>query len=113
MVVCCTLLRKYIFLYRIRFLREAQIMLNIKHSNIICVYGVCIGKDPLMIVMELAEGGSLFDRLKKQRGVVPAPHEENENYAYEICAGMAYLEEKPVCLIHADLLIMVLKLLFR
>uniref|UniRef100_A0A914DS02 Tyrosine-protein kinase n=1 Tax=Acrobeloides nanus TaxID=290746 RepID=A0A914DS02_9BILA len=87
--------------HRIRFLREAQIMLNIKHSNIICVYGVCIGKDPLMIVMELAEGGSLFDRLKKQRGVVPAPHEENENYAYEICAGMAYLEEKPV--VHRDL----------
>lgn len=73
-------------------------MLDMKHPNIIRVHGVCIGKDPLMIIMELASGGSLLSHLRKRKNEIKpllTPMDESEDYVYEICSGMAYLEEKP------------------
>ncbi|KHN72880.1 Upstream-binding protein 1 [Toxocara canis] len=41
---------------RIRFLRESNQMLGLKHKNVIRLYGVSIQKDPVMIVSEYAPG---------------------------------------------------------
>ncbi|VDK47923.1 unnamed protein product [Gongylonema pulchrum] len=49
---------------RAKFLREANLMLKLSHPNIIKLYGVATSKDPLMIVMELASGGSLLQRIQ-------------------------------------------------
>lgn len=51
-------------LERIKFLREANLMLKLSHPNIIKFYGVATLKDPLMIVMEFASGGSLLARVQ-------------------------------------------------
>lgn len=49
---------------RIKFLREANLMLKLNHPNIIKFYGVATLKDPIMIVMEFASGGSLLARVQ-------------------------------------------------
>lgn len=49
---------------RIKFLREANLMLKLNHPNIIKFYGVATAKDPIMIVMELASGGTLLMRVQ-------------------------------------------------
>uniref|UniRef100_A0A183G0F1 non-specific protein-tyrosine kinase n=1 Tax=Heligmosomoides polygyrus TaxID=6339 RepID=A0A183G0F1_HELPZ len=49
---------------RIQFLQEANIMREFRHENVIRLHGVCTSKEPIMIVMELAAGGSLLSKLK-------------------------------------------------
>ncbi|PIO55530.1 hypothetical protein TELCIR_23082, partial [Teladorsagia circumcincta] len=49
---------------RIQFLQEANIMREFKHENVIRLHGVCTSKEPIMIVMELAAGGSLLSKVK-------------------------------------------------
>ncbi|GMR41544.1 hypothetical protein PMAYCL1PPCAC_11739, partial [Pristionchus mayeri] len=50
---------------RLTFLREANVMRTLKHPNIIRLHGVCAQRNPIMIVMEIATGGSLVDRIKE------------------------------------------------
>lgn len=38
------------------FLREANMMLKFSHKNVVQFYGVCMQKEPVMIVMEMAPG---------------------------------------------------------
>ncbi|VDD80259.1 unnamed protein product [Mesocestoides corti] len=45
---------------RLDFLKEASIMMRLSHENIITIYGVCENKR-LMMILELAELGSLLD----------------------------------------------------
>ncbi|KAL3110296.1 hypothetical protein niasHT_016076 [Heterodera trifolii] len=49
------------------FMNEARIMRQLRHPNVIQFYGVAVGQEPLMIVMELAADGSLTTYLKQQR----------------------------------------------
>ena len=44
------------------FLKEATLMMKLQHPHIITIYGVCENKR-LMMVLELAENGSLLDYL--------------------------------------------------
>ncbi|KAF7633899.1 Tyrosine-protein kinase [Meloidogyne graminicola] len=47
------------------FMNEARIMRKFKHPNVIQSYGVAVGREPLMIVMELATNGALKDYLQE------------------------------------------------
>ena len=40
-------------------MNEARIMRRFSHSNVIKFWGVAVGEEPLMIVMELATEGAL------------------------------------------------------
>ena len=40
-------------------MREARMMRNYHHSNVVRMFGVAIDEEPLLIVMELVRGGSL------------------------------------------------------
>lgn len=42
--------------FRIKFLREANLMMRLRHPNIVRLYGVVIYDDPILIVTEFAEG---------------------------------------------------------
>uniref|UniRef100_A0A915E8T8 Tyrosine-protein kinase n=1 Tax=Ditylenchus dipsaci TaxID=166011 RepID=A0A915E8T8_9BILA len=99
---------------RIVFLREANIMMRLKHKNVIRLYGVCVYEDPIWIVMECAKGylSSVFFTLQPthlRRQLVEettnsesAPDETLKiKFSKEICLGMAYLESFMV--IHRDL----------
>jgi len=82
---------------KIKFLREANVMMRLKHKNVIQLYGVCVYDDPIWIVLECAEGGDLLKRLQKSKTSTSL----KEKFSKEVCAGMAYLESFNV--IHRDL----------
>ncbi|KAE9421722.1 hypothetical protein Angca_007256, partial [Angiostrongylus cantonensis] len=84
---------------RIQFLQEANIMREFKHENVIRLLGVCTSKEPIMIVMELAPGGSLLSRLKDFKN--PPSTASKVNYVFGAARGMAYLQSKEI--IHRDI----------
>jgi len=49
------------------FLKEAKLMNNLKHKNILQVLGVCLDNEPIFIIMtmELMEGGDLLSFFKE------------------------------------------------
>ncbi|CAJ0960484.1 unnamed protein product, partial [Mesorhabditis belari] len=80
------------------FLHEANVMLSLRHRHVVQLFGVAALKDPIMIVMELAPGGSLLSRLRK----TPKMSDKTRiRYTIEILMGMAYLEQ--IEIIHRDL----------
>ncbi|KAK6754991.1 hypothetical protein RB195_013764 [Necator americanus] len=82
---------------RITFLREANVMLKLQHKHVVRLYGVATQKEPIMIVMELAAGGSLLDKVRKTKVDVT----RKRKYCYHAFCGMEYLESQQV--IHRDL----------
>ena len=68
-----------------RFEREAQLLASLNHSNIAQIYGLEQVEGATCIVMELVEGETLADRLK--RG--PMPFDEARDVARQIAEALA------------------------
>ncbi|XP_062503154.1 tyrosine-protein kinase Yes-like isoform X2 [Corticium candelabrum] len=92
---------------RTKFLREAAIMGQFHHCNIVALYGVVTVGRPLMIVIELMEKGDLRENLSQLRSEsnkkalpVDTPH-KLLLMAREVAAGMEYLSNKSF--VHRDL----------
>src|SRR5499433_3934637 len=81
----------------VRFQREAQILASLNHPNIAQIHGLEESDNTLCIVMELVEGETLQDRLK--RG--PIPFGEALAIARQIADGLEAAHEKGI--IHRDL----------
>jgi serine/threonine protein kinase len=45
------------------FRQEVRVLSRLQHDRIICLRGACLAPPHICIVEELAEGGSLYDRL--------------------------------------------------
>ncbi len=76
-----------------RFKREARVLASLNHPNIATIFGV----EDEALVMELIEGDTLGDRIK--RGAIPV--EESLRIAQEIAAALEYAHQHGV--IHRDL----------
>lgn len=80
------------------FFKEVQSMYLLDHPNLIRLYGVVLSQ-PMMMVTELAENGSLLDFLRKQCKCISLSL--IWNFTVQIATGMAYLELKRF--LHRDL----------
>lgn len=82
---------------------EVKQLSRVVHPNIIALYGVSIKDECVYIVMEYAEGGSLYNFLHgKTNAYYSAAHAMN--WALQCAEGVAYLHAmKPKPIIHRDL----------
>ncbi|KFB41323.1 AGAP003651-PA-like protein [Anopheles sinensis] len=82
-----------------KFLQEGRILKQYDHPNIVKLIGICVQKQPIMIVMELVAGGSLLMFLRKNTQTLG--QRQLMSMCRDAAAGMRYLESKNC--IHRDL----------
>ncbi|XP_037909627.1 tyrosine-protein kinase Fer isoform X2 [Hermetia illucens] len=82
-----------------KFLQEGRILKQYDHPNIVKLIGICVQKQPIMIVMELVPGGSLLNFLRKNANTFTS--KQLMGMCKDAAAGMRYLESKNC--IHRDL----------
>jgi serine/threonine protein kinase len=80
-----------------RFQREAKVLASLNHPNIAAIYGLEASDETNFLVLELVEGETLAERLR--RG--PIPVEESLKLALQIAEALEAAHEKGV--IHRDL----------
>jgi eukaryotic-like serine/threonine-protein kinase len=80
-----------------RFHREAKLLASLNHSNIAAIYGLEESGGTNFLVLELVEGETLADMIKKG----PIPVEESLKLALQIAEALEAAHEKGV--IHRDL----------
>ena len=80
------------FMNENQFLEAAELMKQLKHSNIIKIYGICRKEKPLCIIAEFMTVGNLQAYLRKVANVL----EQSQviDMGAQIASGMAYLESK-------------------
>lgn len=79
------------------FMKEARLMRDFDHPNVVRLYGVAATQEPLMLVMELASDGALDSYLKKHACTV----ETKLTMIVQAAWGIEYLHERPI--LHRDL----------
>jgi len=79
-------------------LNEVRILQNVSHPNIIHLEDVIDTKDHLYIVLELAEGGELFDKIIEK---TKFNEFEAKLHFYQMASAIKYLHSKNIC--HRDL----------
>ncbi|XP_070532461.1 tyrosine-protein kinase ABL1-like isoform X2 [Ptychodera flava] len=82
------------------FLKEASVMKEIRHPNLVQLLGVCTREPPFYIITEFMPHGNLLDYLRENNEET-LPAVTLMYIATQVSSAMAYLEEKNF--IHRDL----------
>ncbi|SCU96223.1 LAMI_0F05710g1_1 [Lachancea mirantina] len=82
--------------------KEAQILLQLRHPNIIRVHSTFLGPDQkLYLIQDLVPGGDLFSYLAKEDRLMPVSETEALVIVYQIIKALIYLHSEGV--VHRDL----------
>ncbi|XP_061623925.1 tyrosine-protein kinase HCK isoform X3 [Phyllopteryx taeniolatus] len=82
------------------FMAEANLMKTLQHDKLVRLNAVVTKEEPIYIITELMEKGSLLDFLKSDEGNrIPLP--KLIDFSAQIAEGMAYIEQRNY--IHRDL----------
>lgn len=82
------------------FLKEAEVMMAVRHINLVNLYGLVVTGDPLLIVAELCPKGCLKDLLNS-KSPQDIRVDQKLQWMSQICAGMVHLENEKY--VHRDL----------
>ncbi|KAL6547066.1 hypothetical protein OROMI_022787 [Orobanche minor] len=82
------------------FRHEVNLLVKLRHPNIVQFLGAVTEKKPLMLITEYLRGGDLHQHLKEKGALNPSTA---INFALDIARGMAYLHSEPNVVIHRDL----------
>jgi serine/threonine protein kinase len=81
------------------FFKEAAIMKNLRHDNLVAVYAVCSTNQPMYMIQEHMSKGTLEKYLRKEQKHL---HVEDLFYiAQQVISGIEYLDGQRI--IHRDL----------
>ncbi|XP_049610993.1 tyrosine-protein kinase HCK [Syngnathus scovelli] len=82
------------------FMAEANLMKTLQHDKLVRLHAVVTKEEPIYIITELMEKGSLLDFLKSDEGSrIPLP--KLIDFSAQIAEGMAFIEQRNY--IHRDL----------
>ncbi|EPB71622.1 protein tyrosine kinase [Ancylostoma ceylanicum] len=79
-------------------MKEARLMRDLKHPNVVCIYGVALLEHPLYIILEFVPGGALDAYLRKNKNTID--RDERLLMAMGAAWGMEYLHKSKV--LHRD-----------
>ncbi|KAL6562496.1 hypothetical protein OROGR_003503 [Orobanche gracilis] len=82
------------------FRHEVNLLVKLRHPNIVQFLGAVTEKKPLMLITEYLRGGDLHQHLKEKGALSPSTA---INFALDIARGMAYLHSEPNVVTHRDL----------
>ncbi|QCD82556.1 integrin-linked protein kinase 1 [Vigna unguiculata] len=82
------------------FRHEVNLLVKLRHPNIVQFLGAVTDRKPLMLITEYLRGGDLHQYLKDKGALSPATA---INFSMDIVRGMAYLHNEPNVIIHRDL----------
>lgn len=82
------------------FENEAKIMAQLRHDNVLMLYGVCLEKGNLSMILPYAPKGSLYGVL---RGTEPLDWPTRIKISLHIARGLNYLHRNNPMIIHRDL----------
>lgn len=82
------------------FRHEVNLLVKLRHPNIVQFLGAVTERKPLMLITEFLRGGDLHQYLKEKGSLNPTTA---INFALDIARGMAYLHNEPNVIIHRDL----------
>jgi serine/threonine protein kinase len=82
------------------FKHEVNLLIKLRHPNVVQFLGAVTETKPLMLVTEFLRGGDLHQYLKEKGALSPLAA---INFALDIARGMAYLHNEPNVVIHRDL----------
>lgn len=83
------------------FLNEINLLSQIKHENVVRLYGCCFEKHTPLLVYEFVPNGSLFDLLHKEKRIISL--DDRLKIAEESAIALAYLHSfKPHPIVHGD-----------
>jgi serine/threonine protein kinase len=86
---------------KVKFVIEGNQLKKFNHPNIVGFIGIAVDEEPIYIIMELVNGGSLLSYLKNHQNDELLPLKIKMDLCNDCAAGMQYLEECGV--IHRDL----------
>ncbi|XP_073305990.1 U-box domain-containing protein 35 isoform X1 [Primulina huaijiensis] len=85
-----------------QFLRELEILSQIRHPHLLILLGAC--PDHACLVYEFMENGNLEDRLLKKNNTPPLLWFDRYRIAWEVASALVFLHNsKPNAIIHRDL----------
>ncbi|XP_049303287.1 microtubule-associated protein futsch isoform X7 [Bactrocera dorsalis] len=82
----------------VRIRREVQIMSSVQHPNIIHIYEVFENREKMVLVMEFAAGGELYDYLSERKVL---SEEEARRIFRQVATAVYYCHKHKIC--HRDL----------